>query len=63
VPLLNKAAKVVKDVVKADGVVLFVGTRAEHRSVVRRAVEKLEGNGFGVAGTSWMAGTLTNSIS
>lgn len=63
VPLLNKAAKVVKEVVKADGVVLFVGTRAEHRSVVRRAVEKLEGNGFGVAGTSWMAGTLTNSIS
>ncbi|KAI5452812.1 hypothetical protein NCC49_000557 [Naganishia albida] len=63
VPLLNKAAKVVRDVVKADGVVLFVGTRAEHRSVVRKAVERLEGNGFGVAGTSWMAGTLTNSIS
>jgi small subunit ribosomal protein S2 len=63
VPLLNKAAKVVKDVVKADGVVLFVGTRAEHRKVVRKAVERLEGNGFGVAGTSWMAGTLTNSVS
>ncbi|KAJ9110418.1 hypothetical protein QFC19_001543 [Naganishia cerealis] len=63
VPLLQKAAKVVKEVVKADGVVLIVGTRAEHRTVVRKAVERLEGNGFGVAGTSWMAGTLTNSVS
>lgn len=63
VPLLKKAAKVVKEVVKADGVVLVVGTRTEHRAVVRKAVERLEGNGFGVAGTSWMAGTLTNSIS
>lgn len=63
VPLLKKAAQVVKEVVKADGVVLIVGTRTEHRAVVRKAVERLEGNGFGVAGTSWMAGTLTNSIS
>ena len=63
VPLLKKAAQVVKEVVKADGVVLIVGTRTEHRTVVRKAVERLEGNGFGVAGTSWMAGTLTNSIS
>ncbi|KAJ9116861.1 hypothetical protein QFC22_004518 [Naganishia vaughanmartiniae] len=62
VPLLKKAASLVKEVVKADGVVLIVGTRAEHRSIVRKAVERLEGNGFGVAGTSWQAGTLTNSV-
>ncbi|KAJ9101883.1 hypothetical protein QFC21_003223 [Naganishia friedmannii] len=63
VPLLKKAASLVKEVVKADGVVLIVGTRAEHRSIVRKAVERLEGNGFGVAGTTWQAGTLTNSVS
>lgn len=63
VPLLKKAASLVKEIVKADGVVLIVGTRAEHRSIVRKAVERLEGNGFGVAGTSWQAGTLTNSVS
>jgi hypothetical protein len=63
VPLLKKAASLVKEVTKADGVVLIVGTRPEHRSIVRKAVERLEGNGFGVAGTSWQAGTLTNSVS
>lgn len=63
VPLLRQAASLVRDVVKADGNVLFVGTRPEHRRSVQMAAERLDGNGFAVAGTKWLAGTLTNSSS
>jgi hypothetical protein len=31
--------------------------------MVKKAVARLEGNGFGVAGEKWMPGTLTNSFS
>jgi ribosomal protein S2 len=50
-------------VVANDGVVLVVGTREGHREMVNKAVERLQGNGFGVAGEKWMPGTLTNSFS
>lgn len=63
VPLLRQAAALVRDVVKGDGNVLFVGTRPEHRRAVQKAAERLEGNGYAVAGTKWLAGTLTNSAS
>lgn len=63
VPLLQRASEFVKRTVERDGSVLFVGTRKGHRGMVRKAVERLEGNGFGVAGERWMPGTLTNSLS
>ncbi len=63
VPLLRRAANFVREVVEADGVVLVVGTREGHRAMVKKAAGRLEGNGFGVAGEKWMAGTLTNSFS
>ncbi|KAL7420489.1 hypothetical protein Q5752_004439 [Cryptotrichosporon argae] len=58
-PLLRRAAQLVRDVVKNDGVVLFVGTRAAHAKIVRKAAQRLGDNGYAVG--EWMPGTLTNS--
>lgn len=59
-PLLRRAAALVRDTVRADGVVLFVGQRAGQKKMVEKAKERLEDNGFAVAG-KWMPGLLTNS--
>ncbi|WVF68844.1 hypothetical protein IAT40_003617 [Kwoniella sp. CBS 6097] len=58
-PILRRTAALVRDVVKADGVVLIVGTRDGHRKMVARAKERLGDNGYAV--NSWMPGVLTNS--
>jgi len=63
VPLLQRASEFIKRTVEKDGAILFVGTRKPHRQMIRKAVERLESNGFGVAGERWMPGTLTNSLS
>ncbi|KAK8858823.1 hypothetical protein IAR55_003053 [Kwoniella newhampshirensis] len=58
-PILRRTAALVRDVVKADGVVLIVGTREGHQKMIRKAKERLEDNGFAVG--EWMPGVLTNS--
>ncbi|WVQ96336.1 hypothetical protein IAU59_003440 [Kwoniella sp. CBS 9459] len=58
-PILRRTAALVRDVVKADGVVLIVGTRDGHKKMVARAKERLGDNGYAV--NSWMPGVLTNS--
>jgi len=49
----------VRDVVKADGVVLIVGTRAGLRKSMDKAKERLEDNGYCTG--KWLPGLLTNS--
>jgi small subunit ribosomal protein S2 len=49
----------VREVVKADGVILIVGTRDAHERILNKAKERLGDNGFVVG--DWLPGTLTNS--
>ncbi|WVR06557.1 hypothetical protein IAU60_003588 [Kwoniella sp. DSM 27419] len=58
-PILRRTAALVREVVKADGIVLIVGTRDGHKKMISRAKERLEDNGFAVG--EWMPGVLTNS--
>lgn len=58
-PLLRRAAAVVRDVVEADGVVLFVGTKRGHNRSLKAARERLGDNGYST--TRWWPGTLTNA--
>ena len=58
-PLLRRACALVRDVVRADGVVLFVGTRDGMRRSVDKAKARLEDNGY--VTHRWLPGTLTNT--
>nr|ODN92354.1 30S small subunit ribosomal protein S2 [Cryptococcus depauperatus CBS 7855] len=58
-PILRRTAALVRDVVKADGVVLIVGTRPGHQKMIKKAKARLEDNGFAVG--RWMPGVLTNA--
>lgn len=60
-PMLRRAAALVRDVAKADGVVLFVGTAQGLDRAVDRAAHRLGDGGFGV--TKWLPGILTNAES
>ncbi|KZT65488.1 ribosomal protein S2 [Daedalea quercina L-15889] len=59
VPLLRRAAQVVRAVAARGGAVLFVGTRPDLRPIVRRAAERVGERAFHL-GEKWRAGTLTN---
>ncbi|KAF7791276.1 hypothetical protein EIP86_002290 [Pleurotus ostreatoroseus] len=58
-PLLRRAAQVVRAVAAKDGTVLFVGTRPDLRAAVRRAADRMGDQGYHV-GEKWLPGTLTN---
>jgi hypothetical protein len=58
-PILRRAAALVRDVVRADGVVLVVGTRQGLKKALDKAKERLGTNGYVAA--SWLPGTLTNA--
>ena len=58
-PILRRTAALVRDVVKADGVVLIVGTRAGLKKCLERAKERLGDNGYTTG--KWLPGLLTNS--
>lgn len=58
-PILRRTAALVRDVVKADGVVLIVGTRGGLRKGLDKAKERLGDNGY--CTTKWLPGLLTNS--
>jgi small subunit ribosomal protein S2 len=58
-PILRRTAALVRDVVKADGVVLIVGNRLGIEKSLMKAGERLGDNGY-VTG-KWLPGLLTNS--
>lgn len=58
-PLLRRASALVRDVVKADGVVLFVGTKGKHKKALEQSRERLGDNGYST--NKWWPGTLTNA--
>lgn len=60
-PLLRRAAKVVRGVAAKEGSILFVGTRPDLSIIVRHAAERLGPQGFHV-GSKWLPGTLTNKL-
>lgn len=60
-PLLRRAAKVVRGVTAKGGSVLFVGTRQDLSKVVAKAAERLGQQGFHV-GSKWLPGTFTNKL-
>ncbi|KAJ1310314.1 hypothetical protein OPQ81_007053 [Rhizoctonia solani] len=59
-PLLRRAANVVREVAKNQGLILFVGTSETLAPCVRKAAQRLGVQGFHV-GTTWKPGTLTNA--
>lgn len=59
-PILRRTAAVVRDLVKADGVLMIVGSRAGHVKALKRARARLGDSAFVVE--EWMPGTLTNSV-
>ena len=61
VPLLRRAAQVVRAVTTRGGSVVFVGTRADLRPVVRKAAERVGDRAFHL-GEKWLPGTLTNML-
>ncbi|KAI0670571.1 ribosomal protein S2, flavodoxin-like domain-containing protein [Trametes maxima] len=60
-PLLRRAAQVVRGVAARGGSVVFVGTRSDLRSAVRLAAERMGKQGYHV-GERWLPGTLTNKV-
>lgn len=59
-PLLRRAANVVREVARNKGLILFVGTNENLAPCVRKAAQRLGSQGFHV-GTTWKPGTLTNA--
>jgi small subunit ribosomal protein S2 len=60
-PLLRRAANLMRAVASRDGTIVFVGTRPDLRPAVRKAAERLGRQGYHV-GEKWLAGTLTNKL-
>jgi len=58
-PLLRRAAKVVRAIAANDGQIVFIGTRPDIRPVVQKAAQRLGPQGYHV-GDRWLPGTLTN---
>ena len=60
-PLLRRAAQVVRAVASNGGSVVFIGTRPDLRAAVRKAAQRMGDQGFHV-GERWLPGTLTNKL-
>jgi small subunit ribosomal protein S2 len=60
-PLLRRAANVMRAIAAKDGSIVFVGTRPDLRNVVRRAAERVGSQAYHV-GERWLPGTLTNKV-
>ncbi|KIK59702.1 hypothetical protein GYMLUDRAFT_244920 [Collybiopsis luxurians FD-317 M1] len=58
-PLLRRAAKVVRAIAANDGQILFIGTRPDLRPIVQKAAQRLGSQGYHV-GDRWLPGSLTN---
>jgi small subunit ribosomal protein S2 len=60
-PLLRRAANLTRAIASRDGTIVFVGTRPDLRPAVRKAAERVGGQGYHV-GEKWIPGTLTNKL-
>ena len=60
-PLLRRAAQLVRSVAAKDGIIVFVGTRPDLRPIVRKAAERIGSQGYHVS-EKWLPGTLTNKL-
>ena len=60
-PLLRRAANLVRAIAARDGTIVFVGTRPDLRHIVRRAAERVGPQAYHV-GERWLPGTLTNKV-
>jgi small subunit ribosomal protein S2 len=60
-PLLRRAAKVVRGTAANAGSIVFVGTSSELSTVVRKAAERMGDGGYHI-GSKWLPGTLTNRL-
>ncbi|KAF9246472.1 ribosomal protein S2, flavodoxin-like domain-containing protein [Melanogaster broomeanus] len=58
-PLLRRAANVVRAIAQRGGTIIFVGTRPELREIIRKAAGRLDEQGYHI-GERWLPGTLTN---
>ncbi|RDB24207.1 37S ribosomal protein mrp4, mitochondrial [Hypsizygus marmoreus] len=58
-PMLRRAANLVRAVAHADGQIIFVGTRPDLRPVVEKAAERVGSQAYHV-GERWLPGSLTN---
>jgi small subunit ribosomal protein S2 len=60
-PMLRRAAAVLRDIVANDGTVIFVGTREDIAPATRKAALRLSSNAYYV-NQKWFPGMLTNRI-
>ncbi|KAG5651782.1 hypothetical protein H0H81_007421 [Sphagnurus paluster] len=60
-PMLRRAANLVRAITHAGGQVIFIGTRPDLRPIVEKVAERLGPQGFHV-GDRWLPGTLTNKV-
>ncbi|KAG6886000.1 hypothetical protein C0993_006116 [Termitomyces sp. T159_Od127] len=60
-PMLRRAANLVRAIASSGGQILFIGTRPDLRPIVQKAASRLGSQGFHV-GDRWLPGTLTNKI-
>ncbi|TFK64076.1 hypothetical protein BDN72DRAFT_825950 [Pluteus cervinus] len=60
-PLLRRAANLVRAVAYANGQIVFIGTRPDLRPIVEKAAERVGKQGYHV-GERWLPGTLTNKV-
>ena len=58
-PLLRRAANLVRAVAQRNGTILFVGTRPDLQETIQRASSRLDSQGYHI-GERWLPGTLTN---
>ncbi|KAI6036538.1 hypothetical protein PISMIDRAFT_86204 [Pisolithus microcarpus 441] len=58
-PLLRRAANLVRAVAQRNGTIIFVGTRPDLQNTIQRASERLGAQGYHI-GERWLPGTLTN---
>ncbi|KAI6022713.1 ribosomal protein S2, flavodoxin-like domain-containing protein [Pisolithus marmoratus] len=58
-PLLRRAANLVRAVAQRNGTIIFVGTRPDLQDTIQRASERLGTQGYHI-GERWLPGTLTN---
>ncbi|KAG6844727.1 hypothetical protein H0H87_004347 [Tephrocybe sp. NHM501043] len=60
-PMLRRAANLVRAVAGRGGQIVFIGTRPDLRPIVQKAAQRLGSQGYYVA-DRWLPGTLTNKI-
>jgi len=60
-PLLRRAAQLLRSVAAKDGIIVFVGTRPDLRPIVRKAAERIGSQGYHIS-EKWLPGTLTNKL-